>query len=147
MIETEKINITVSTTVNVPVDKAWALWTRPEHIVNWNNASADWCTPRAANDLREGGRFNYRMEARDGSIGFDFNGEYTKVVPDKEIVYRMEDGRKVAIVFTSENNATRINERFEAEGTHSDELQRSGWQAILDNFKQYAETSAVGSAG
>ncbi len=147
MIETEKINITVSTTVNVPVDKAWALWTRPEHIVNWNNASADWCTPRAENDLWEGGRFNYRMEARDGSIGFDFNGEYTKVVPDKEIVYRMEDGRKVAIVFTSENNATHINESFEAEGTHSDELQRSGWQAILDNFKQYAEASSVGSAG
>ncbi|WP_121356103.1 SRPBCC family protein [Flavisolibacter nicotianae] len=140
MIATEKTIITVSTTVNAPVETAWALWTQPEHIVNWNNASADWCTPRAENDLREGGRFNYRMEARDGSMGFDFTGEYTRLVPNQEIAYRIADGRTVSIVFTPEDNKTHIKESFEAENTHPEEMQRTGWQAILDNFKHYAET-------
>ncbi len=140
MIATEKTMITVSTTVNAPTEKVWDLWTAPGHIVNWNNASPDWHTPKANNDLREGGTFSYRMEARDGSAGFDFNGHYTRVVPRQEIDYEMEDGRKAHIVFTAEGNATRIDESFEPEGTHPEEMQRSGWQAILDNFKQYAET-------
>jgi uncharacterized protein YndB with AHSA1/START domain len=140
MIAAEKTMITVTTSVHAPIEKVWNLWTKPEHVINWNNASPDWCTPKAENDLREGGRFNYRMEARDGSMGFDFNGEYTLVVPQQAIEYRMEDERKVQIAFTEKDGATHIVESFEAEGTHSDELQRSGWQAILDNFKQYAET-------
>ena len=140
MITTEKTIITVSATVNAPVETVWALWTGPEHIVNWNNASADWCTPRAENDLREGGRFTYRMEARDGSMGFDFTGEYTKVVPNKEISYQIADGRTVSIFFTEDGSTTHIKESFEAESTHPEEMQRTGWQAILDNFKQYAET-------
>lgn len=140
MIATEKTTITVSANVNAPVEKVWALWTKPEHIVNWNNAIAEWHTPKAENDLREGGRFNFRMEARDGSMGFDFNGEYTKVIPNQEIEYRLADGRKVTVLFTAEGNATEIKESFEAEDMNPEELQRSGWQAILDNFKQYAES-------
>ena len=140
MITTEKTIITVSAIVNAPVETVWALWTGPEHIVNWNNASADWCTPRAENDLREAGRFTYRMEARDGSMGFDFTGEYTKVVPNKEISYQIADGRTVSIFFTEDGSTTHIKESFEAESTHPEEMQRTGWQAILDNFKQYAET-------
>lgn len=147
MIAAEKTIITVSTTVNAPVQKVWECWTKPEHIVNWNNASADWCTPRAENDLRKGGRFSYRMEACDGSMGFDFTGEYTDVEPYREIAYLLEDGRKVRILFTEESGSTGITESFEAEGMHSAELQRSGWQAIVDNFKQYVESSAAGNAG
>ena len=137
--------ITVSAVVNAPIEKVWELWTEPTHIVNWNNASPDWHTPSAQNDLREGGRFTYRMEARDGSVGFDFGGEYTLVVPKQEITYQMEDGRTVNISFANDGNSTTIRESFEAEGTHSDELQRSGWQAILDNFKQYAEAAETGN--
>jgi uncharacterized protein YndB with AHSA1/START domain len=140
MIATKKTTITVSTTVNAPLERVWTLFTKPEHIIHWNNASPDWHTLRAQNDLREGGRFNSRMEARDGSIGFDFGGEYTKVSLLKEIAYRLDDGRTVNVWFTEEGNTTHIKESFEAEDTHSEEMQRSGWQAILDNFKQYAES-------
>lgn len=141
MIATEKNIITISTTVNAPVEKVWTYWTKTEHIVRWNNASPDWHTPRAENDLREGGRFTSRMEARDGSMGFDFGGEYTKVEEGKEIAYRMDDDRTVQVWFTSEGDKTHIKESFEAENTHSEDMQRTGWQAILDNFKQYVESS------
>jgi len=136
----EKTAITIETTVQAPVERVWALWTTPEHITQWNSASPDWHSPRAENDLREGGKFVYRMEARDGSMGFDFNGEYTKVVPHREIAYRMGDGREVQVWFTAEGNTTHIKETFEAENMHSEEMQRNGWQAILDNFKQYTES-------
>jgi uncharacterized protein YndB with AHSA1/START domain len=141
MTTTEKrTTITVKATINAPVEKVWTLWTDPQHITQWNNASPDWHSPRAENDLREGGRFSFRMEARDGSMGFDFNGEYSKVVPHKQISYRIEDGREVTIVFASEGPVTQVTETFEAENTHPEDLQRTGWQAILDNFKQYAES-------
>jgi uncharacterized protein YndB with AHSA1/START domain len=140
MIATEKTIITVSTTVNAPVERVWTLWTSPEHVKHWNNASEDWHTPKAENDLREGGRFSYRMEARDGSFGFDFNGKYTKVIPHQEIEFIIEDGRKVNVWFTAEGDGTHIKESFEAENTHSEEMQRTGWQAIIDNFKRYAES-------
>lgn len=140
MIATEKTTITVETTVTAPVEKVWTLWTGPEHIVNWNSASPDWHSPRAENDLRVGGKFSARMEARDGSMGFDFGGEYTKVVEHKELEFVMSDGRKVNVLFTSAGDKTHIKETFDAENTHSIEMQRSGWQAILDNFKQYAES-------
>lgn len=136
---TEKINITVATTVNAPVAKVWEFWTNPKHITNWNNASDDWHTPRAENDLRVGGKFLSRMEAKDGSMGFDFNGVYDEVKTNELIAYTMEDGRKVKINFEDLGNETNITETFEAENENPVELQRGGWQSILDNFKKYTE--------
>lgn len=133
--------ITVETTVNAPVEKVWELWTKPEHITKWNNASDDWHTPRAENDLRAGGSFVSRMEAKDGSFGFDFGGVYDDVQENKYIEYTIGDGRKVKVDFTSEGNATKVVETFEAENTHSIEMQRGGWQAILDSFKKYTEAN------
>ena len=133
--------ITVQTTVNAPIEKVWKFWTEPGHIIHWNNASDDWHTPRAENDLRVGGKFSARMEAKDGSFGFDFSGDYTNVVEHKTIEFKMGDGRKVKIDFSSEGNATKVVETFDAENTHSVEMQKSGWQAILDNFKKYTETN------
>lgn len=131
--------IKVETLVQVPREKAWELFTKPEHVTRWNNASPDWHTPKAVNDLRTGGTFNYRMEAKDGTVGFDFGGTYGEVVPYERIAYKMGDGRKVAVTFAEEGGGTRIVEVFEAETENSIEKQRGGWQAILDNFKQYAE--------
>ena len=133
--------ITVETTVNAPVEKVWECWTKPEHIVKWNNASDDWHTPRAENDLRTGGSFLSRMEAKDGSFGFDFGGVYDDVQENKYIEYTIGDGRKVKIDFTGEGNTTKVVESFEAENTHSIEMQRGGWQAILDSFKKYTESN------
>ena len=135
----EKKSITVETTINAPIEKVWHLWTDPKHIVHWNNASDDWHTPKAENDLRVGGRFLSRMEAKDGSFGFDFTGEYTKVDKQREIEYQLEDERKVKITFVSNGTQTVVTETFEAEDMHSIDLQRTGWQSILNNFKKYAE--------
>lgn len=134
------IEITVQATINAPVDKVWRLWTTPQHITKWNNANDEWHTPKAENELKAGGRFVYRMEAKDGSMGFDFGGVYDEVETNKKITYAIDDGRKVKIEFTGNGNETRVEETFEAEGTNSAELQRTGWQAILDNFKQYVES-------
>ena len=131
--------ITVENIVNAPLEKVWKFWTEPAHIIKWNNASADWHTPHAENDLRVGGKFVSRMEAKDGSLGFDFGGVYDEVIINKSIAYTLGDGRKVKIFFTSHGNETKVVETFEAETTNSIELQRSGWQAILDNFKKYIE--------
>ncbi len=138
----EKTNITVVTTVNAPVEKVWELWTEARHITRWNNASDDWHTPKAENDLRVGGKFLSRMEAKDGSAGFDFTGAYSRVEPHKHIDYTIEDGRKVLVSFVSKENRTTITETFETEQTHTLEMQKVGWQAILDNFKKYAENHA-----
>jgi uncharacterized protein YndB with AHSA1/START domain len=132
--------ITVATTVTAPVQKVWECFTQPEHITKWNSASPDWHTPRATNDLRPGGTFTCRMEARNGSIGFDFAGTYDEIVLHQRIAYTIDDGRKVVIMFTEENGATRVTETFEIEGEHSAEMQRAGWQAILDNFKTHVES-------
>ncbi|MGX7666836.1 SRPBCC family protein [Flavobacterium pedocola] len=140
MATTEKNTITVAATVNVPVHKAWEFWTEPQHITQWNNASNDWHTPKATNDLRNGGSFNYRMEAKDGSFGFDFEGNYTEIKPNELIEYTIADGRKVQILFESLDNETHVTEIFEAEDVHPVELQQDGWQAILNNFKRYTET-------
>lgn len=131
--------ITVESRVNRPVEKVWEFWTGPEHITKWNNASDDWHTPCAENDLRVGGKFVARMEAKDGSFGFDFEGVYDEVKFNRLIEYTMADGRKVKIVFTSQGNVTSVVESFDAESTNSAEMQKEGWQAILDNFKKYAE--------
>jgi uncharacterized protein YndB with AHSA1/START domain len=136
----EKTIITVEATVNVPVQKVWKFWTTPEHIIKWNNASDDWHSPHAKNDLRAGGSFLSRMEAKDGSFGFDFEGVYIEVKTNELIAYTLGDGRKVKITFSSSGNKTRIVEKFEAESTNSLEMQKDGWQAILDNFKKYTES-------
>ena len=137
-----KTVITVQNTVNAPVSKVWAYWTAPEHICKWNNASDDWHTPWATNDLRVGGVFVARMEAKDGSFGFDFGGTYDAVKENEYIEYHINgDARKVKIYFTAEGNSTKVMESFEAETENSDELQRGGWQAILDNFKKYTESN------
>lgn len=136
----ENTMILVDTIVNAPVETVWRLWTTPENIVKWNYASDDWHSPHAENDLREGGRFNYRMEARDGSMGFDFWGVYQKVIVNKYIEYITGDDRKVKIDFIADGHHTKIAESFEPENTNPVELQRGGWQAILDNFKKYGES-------
>ncbi len=139
MSNSEKTQITVATTINAPVEKVWNLWTSPEAIIKWNNASDDWHTPKAENDLRVGGRFVYRMEAKDGSMGFDFGAAYDEVKTNELIAYTLGDGRKVTVTFTGSGNETTVTEIFDAEGTHSVEMQQTGWQAILDNFKKYVE--------
>lgn len=131
--------ITVETTVNAPIEKVWAYWTEPEHIKKWNSASDDWHTPKAENDLREGGSFSSRMEAKDGSMGFDFGGTYTTVMNKKEIAYTMGDDRKVSVTFDGHGDHTHIVESFDAESENSPEMQKAGWQSILDNFKKYTE--------
>lgn len=136
----EKKVITVETTVNAPVAKVWDAWTNPDHIVKWNQASDDWHTPRASNDLRIGGKFTARMEAKDGSMGFDFEGTYSEVKPNEYLEYTIPDGRVVKVSFTGNGNATSIVEQFDAENIHTAEMQQAGWQAILDNFKKYAES-------
>ncbi len=138
----QSIEITVETTFNVPVEKVWNLFTSPVHITKWNAASDDWHTPRAENDLRVGGKFLSRMEAKDGSFGFDFGGVYDEVKTNERIAYTIGDGRKVNIIFTAKGNATKVVETFEAETENSIELQRGGWQAILDSFKKYAEANS-----
>lgn len=135
----DKTLITVETTVHAPAAKVWTCWTESTHIMQWNNASDDWHTPTATNDLREGGTFTCGMEAKDGSMGFDFGGTYSKVVPHEHIAYTMGDGRKVTVQFEDKGGETHITETFEAESQNSVDMQRGGWQAILDNFKKYTE--------
>lgn len=137
----KKTVITVENTVNAPAEKVWQYWTAPEHIMRWNNASEDWHTPRAQNDVRTGGTFSIRMEAKDGTFGFDFGGVYDAVKENEYIEYTMGDGRKVKVQFMPLENKTKVTESFEAETTNSEEMQRGGWQAILDNFKRYTESN------
>ena len=142
MMETkEKVLITVENTINAPVDKVWKYWTEPEHVTQWNFASNDWCSPRAKNDLRVGGEFVYRMEAKDGSMGFDYGGVYDVVKPNEYIESTLGDGRKVSVTFTPEGSATHITESFEPEQMNPVEMQKGGWQAILDNFKKHTESN------
>lgn len=133
--------ITIEALINAPLSKVWAYWTEPAHIMKWNAASEDWHTPSATNDLRTGGSFTARMEAKDGSVGFDFGGIYTDVVPDQRIAYTMSDGRKVEVLFSEENGQTKIVETFDPENENPEDFQRGGWQSILNNFKKYVETN------
>jgi uncharacterized protein YndB with AHSA1/START domain len=139
--ETGKTIITVESTVNAPINRVWKFWSSPEHIILWNTASEDWHTPRAENNFRVGGSFLSRMEAKDGSFGFDFAGAYNEIETHKSIVYTLFDGRKVRINFETDGNAITISETFEAENENSVDLQKHGWQAILNNFKRYAESN------
>jgi uncharacterized protein YndB with AHSA1/START domain len=133
--------ITVQAVISAPVEQVWKLYTEPEHVMKWNNASNDWHTPRAENDLKVGGKLLYRMEAKDGSSGFDFDGTYEQVIANELIVYSISDGRKVEVTLTKDDNArTKMATTFEAENSNPTEMQRDGWQAILNNFKIYVET-------
>ena len=131
--------ITVKTTVKAPIEKVWKYWTKPEHITQWNNASDDWHCPTATNDLRVGGKFNFTMASKDGKMSFDFEGEYSNIKEYSSIEYHIIGGRKVIINFEETNDGIAITESFEPEDENSEELQRGGWQNIIDNFKKYTE--------
>ena len=137
---TSKTQVTVEATVNAPIEKVWARWNEPQHITKWAFASDDWHAPKAENDIRTGGKFSTTMAAKDGSFSFEFGGVYDNVVTNKLIEYTIGDGRKVKIVFTQEGNQVKVTETFDAESENPVEMQRGGWQAILNNFKKYAES-------
>jgi uncharacterized protein YndB with AHSA1/START domain len=132
--------ITVKTLVKAPLATVWNCWTRSEHITQWNFASDEWCCPSAINNLEPGGELNWRMEAKDGSMGFDLTGAYDEVVEQQSIAYHLSDGRKVSVVFVQDGDAVAVTESFEPEGQNPEDMQRAGWQAILDNFKKHAES-------
>ena len=135
----ERTAITVETSVKAPIEKVWKYWSDPNHITKWANASDDWHAPYADNDLRKDGKFKTTMAAKDGSMSFDFEGVYTNVKPNKLIEYVMSDGRKAKIVFEGSGQETNISETFDPESENPIEMQRGGWQAILNNFKKYTE--------
>jgi uncharacterized protein YndB with AHSA1/START domain len=136
-----KNSITIETTIKAPLQKVWELWNSPGHIMKWNSASPEWHTPRAENDLRVNGKFVSRMEAKDGSMGFDFEGTYNEIKPLEKIAYTIADGRKVEINFRQDGSETRVVETFEPESQNPVEMQRGGWQNILDSFKHYVESN------
>jgi uncharacterized protein YndB with AHSA1/START domain len=140
------MKITVETVVKADLNAVWAAWNNPQDIKQWNAASEDWHTTQSTVDLREGGKFSSRMEARDGSAGFDFQGKYTKVVAQKLIEYVMEDGREVRVEFSKGPGGVVVRETFDAESQNKPELQRQGWQAILDNFARHVEAKGAGKA-
>ncbi len=133
--------ITVSTKINAPVERVWEFWTNPEHIVHWNCATDEWHCPAATNELKSEGTFSWRMEAKDGSMGFDFAGVYRGIEPFKKIEKQLEDGRAVTILFSEQDGASEVTEIFEPDENEV-ELQRQGWQAILNNFKKYVESKS-----
>ncbi len=135
--------INIKTYVDIPVEKVWEYWTEPAHIINWNYASQDWHTTKATNDLRTGGKFSSRMEAKNGSFGFDFSGVHNEVKVYSLIDSVLDDGRRVRVTFEGIDGKTLVTEDFEAEIENSIEMQRTGWQAILDNFKNYAERQGL----
>ena len=133
--------ITIEALVEAPVEGVWLRWTAPDHITQWNFASDDWCCPSAENDLTPGGRYRVRMEATDGSFGFDFEAVYDEIAEHEKLIYTMTDGRRVSTIFKVEGGATRVKTTFDADKENPFEMQRQGWQAILNNFKRYAEES------
>lgn len=135
------MKITVSTTIAAPIDAVWRAYTTPEDIVVWNTASDDWHTTSASVDLRPGGKFSSRMEAKDGSMGFDFAGDYTRVVPNQLLEYTFGD-RVGLVEFVPGADGVTVRVTFDAETTHPEERQRAGWQAILDNFARHVSRSA-----
>jgi uncharacterized protein YndB with AHSA1/START domain len=136
------MKITVETVVNAPLNQVWDAWNNPADIKQWNTAQDDWHTTKSTVDLREGGKFTARMEAKDGSEGFDFEGTYTRVAPKKAIEYRMSDGREVKVEFVERGAGVLVKETFDTENENPPELQRQGWQAILDNFGRHVEAKS-----
>lgn len=128
--------ITVEVLINAPIEKIWDVFTNPEHITKWCHASDDWYAPDATNDLKVGGRFSTTMAAKDGSVSFEFSGIYTVVLLNQKIEYMMEDGRKVSVEFVKQDDGYKVIETFDPETENPLEMQRVGWQAILDNFKK-----------
>lgn len=139
MSTTRNTSVTIQAIIDAPVEKVWHHWTSPESIKAWNQASDDWHTTKAENDLRKGGRFMSRMEAKDGSYGFDFEGIYDEVKTHELIAYTLGDNRQVKIIFTNLGWQTRVTETFDSENTNPVEMQKNGWQAILNNFKKFVE--------
>lgn len=136
------MKITVETLVNARLDQVWNAWNNPEDIKRWNSAHESWHTTESTVDLREGGTFRSRMEAKDGSAGFDFEGTYTRVVPQQAIEYRMSDGREVQVEFADGPDGVLVKQTFDAESENPSEMQREGWQAIQDNFGRYVESKS-----
>jgi uncharacterized protein YndB with AHSA1/START domain len=137
------MKITIETTVAAPIEDVWRAWTTPDDIRGWNAASPDWHCPAAELDLRPGGHFAYRMAAKDGSMGFDFCGTFTKVIPKQVIELSLEDERLVVVEFVASGQSVTVRETFDAESSHAAEQQRQGWQAILNNFARYVEAKAM----
>ncbi|MBU2645800.1 SRPBCC family protein [bacterium] len=133
------MKITIETTITAGTREVWDCYTDPAHITSWNFASEDWCCPNAENDLQVGGKYKARMEAKDGSMGFDFEATYAELVFGERFTYTLEDGRKVSVFFENLGNKTKVTTTFDAETENSIEMQKNGWQSILDNFKQYVE--------
>ncbi len=136
------MEISIETIIDAPPGTVWDTWVTPNDITNWNFASDDWCCPRAEIDLKVGGKFNYRMEAKDGSMGFDFDGIFTSIHPHRSINYKIADGREVKVEFIETKNGVRVVETFEAEDENSAEQQRQGWLCILNNFKKHVESKS-----
>jgi uncharacterized protein YndB with AHSA1/START domain len=136
------VKITIETLVKANLNSVWEMWNNPDDIKQWNSASDDWHTTRSTVDLREGGKFSSRMEAKDGSEGFDFEGTYTRIVPRKLIEYQMTDGREVRVEFSEIREGVRVRTTFDAETENPPEVQRQGWQAIQDNFGRYVEKNS-----
>ena len=133
--------ITVTTLVEAPIEHVWECWTNPDHIMEWNHASDDWHCPAATNDLTIGGTFSSTMSANDGSMSFDFEGTYTDIVEHERIEYSLADDRHISVTFEEEGDKIRVTEVFDAENENPIEMQQAGWQAILDNFRDYTEAS------
>ncbi|BCE03644.1 SRPBCC family protein [Marinicellulosiphila megalodicopiae] len=134
------INITIQTTIHSNIQTVWSAWTTPEDINQWNFASIEWCNPKSTNDLIVGGRFNYRMEAKDASMGFDFEGTYTNIIYNELIEYKLDDNRLVKVEFIIEGDQVIVKESFDCEDENTAEQQKMGWQCILDNFKKHVES-------
>ncbi len=131
--------ITITALINAPIEKVWDYWTKPEHITQWNFAMDDWQCPKAANDLQKGGKYFARMEAKDGSFGFDFEAIYDVVKEHEQLTYTMTDGRKATTLFEPNGGKTNVTTTFDAESENPIEMQQQGWQLILNNFKKYTE--------
>lgn len=131
--------IQIEATIQSSLKKVWSYWTDPNHITKWNFAVPEWCCPSATNDLKAGGKYTARMEAKDGSFGFDFEATYDEVIPHETLAYTMSDGRKAITNFESVGSATKVTTLFDPEQSNPVEMQKNGWQAILNNFKKYVE--------
>ncbi len=137
------MRITIEVNVAAPIEAVWEAWTSPADIQKWNAASDDWHCPSAEVDLNQGGKFSYRMEAKDGSMGFDFEGTFTKLVPYELIEFALDDERLVAVEFAENDESVTVRESFDAESANSGEQQRQGWQAILDRFARHVEAKKL----
>jgi len=136
-----KQKVTIQSTVKAPVAKAWEYYNGPKHIVKWNSPSPDWHCPSAESDLRPGGKFSSRMEAKDGSFGFDFGGVYDEVKTNELVSYTLGDGRQATVRFKENGNTTDVTVSFDPEDQNPVDFQKQGWQAILDNYAKYTEAN------